>query len=367
MEKAYDTVIIGTSPVCMIEALYLHLTGKKVALIDQADVPGGAWRAIETAGLSNVDIGCHIMNYDQKAFDFLQNYLNVRLIEMRPQPRKLAFGMSVPYDSWKFKLICFIKDFFPTFYRKDKSFSRLFSHLKSIVSYIIRPKMIYLFPEGGASNGFVMKIYDLLKKEGIEIQLQTEVKSYEIGKECNKLVLSDGDTVTTKELVVSTGSWLPEINEHGTTRTFDSHVRKTYHLLLVVEDPEEWDFEYYQVWRHPIIDRVNNYTPYVKNEAYTGKDVKAMVALVNLGYDYKEGDDQKVLDYFKAKKVVGPEASLLNSTIIPYVASHRLAGPIEEINQTLEPHVRALVTNNLAYSLNKQIERWTKVLPQVNN
>ena len=366
-QEFYDVVIIGTSPVCMIEALYLHLLGKKVVLIDKSNVPGGAWKAINAAGLGNVDIGCHIMNYNKKAFDFLKEYLDVKLIEMNPQPGKLAFGMKLPYDSSVFKLICFFKDFFLTISKKENKFHSLGKHLKSIVSYIIRPKMIYMFPQNGAYKGLVLKIHQLLEQHQIPVILEKKVEKYIINGDKNIVELGNGVIINTNELVVSSGSELPAIEKGGDLLTFDKEIRKTKHLLLVVKDESDWDFEYYQVWQHPIIDRVNNYTPYIDNHKYPNVSVKAIVALINDDYAYQIGDDQRVMDFFTEKKVMGQGAQLLDSAIIPFIAPHRLHGSIEEINEVLSPDVRALITNNLAYSLNQQIDRWSEVIPKKEN
>ena len=59
VEADYDSVIIGTSPMCMVAALVERAQGKRVLMVDGADSVGGTWKVTELLGYSNVELGCH--------------------------------------------------------------------------------------------------------------------------------------------------------------------------------------------------------------------------------------------------------------------------------------------------------------------
>ena len=58
----YNKIIIGSSPICLLEAIYASNCGIKTCIIDNAVDLGGAWKKLNTENgtIKNVEIGCHI-------------------------------------------------------------------------------------------------------------------------------------------------------------------------------------------------------------------------------------------------------------------------------------------------------------------
>ena len=52
--RKIDVIVIGSSPVSLIEATYLAIQGNTVAIIDSADQIGGAWKMF--------DLGLHFFS-----------------------------------------------------------------------------------------------------------------------------------------------------------------------------------------------------------------------------------------------------------------------------------------------------------------
>ena len=97
----FETVVVGSSPTCLIEALVQTRSGKKVILVDIKSKIGGSWSVTnEYFGLSNVEIGCHVLLHrksdTESGYKFLQESLKVPLESMVPQPQYSIYDSFTP-------------------------------------------------------------------------------------------------------------------------------------------------------------------------------------------------------------------------------------------------------------------------------
>ena len=100
----HNVIIIGTSPLAITEAVWHRSKGKSVINLDDKAIAGGAWTTIKHEGIPEVEIGCHIWDVEKGATDFLRTFFGLNLVPLKPQPRLLKKGMSIPYD-WKMNLM----------------------------------------------------------------------------------------------------------------------------------------------------------------------------------------------------------------------------------------------------------------------
>ena len=97
-QSKYDIVIIGSSPLMLIESLYQAKLGKSVLVIEKQERIGGAWQSFEKINFSNhIEIGSHIWQKDKSVNEFLINSLGINVVEMSPQPVTIGFGFTFPY------------------------------------------------------------------------------------------------------------------------------------------------------------------------------------------------------------------------------------------------------------------------------
>ena len=66
----YDVVIIGTSPIFMIEAIYQSNMGKKVLMVDEENSVGGAWKSLNIFNFKDVENAIHYLLPNKKAIKF---------------------------------------------------------------------------------------------------------------------------------------------------------------------------------------------------------------------------------------------------------------------------------------------------------
>ena len=75
----YDSVIIGTSPVSLLEAIHLAETGRRVRIIERESSLGGAWRLFDCLGLSAVEVSPHLLVADPVVHEVISNKFEIEL------------------------------------------------------------------------------------------------------------------------------------------------------------------------------------------------------------------------------------------------------------------------------------------------
>ncbi|MBI3508330.1 MAG: hypothetical protein HY069_01655 [Chlamydiia bacterium] len=95
----FDCVVIGTSPISMLEAISRAFSGEKVLLLDQAAEAGGAWKSIRACDISHVDMGCHqLVGSTPEVKAFLEKYVGCKMVPME-KPFEMWNGHSEYYFS----------------------------------------------------------------------------------------------------------------------------------------------------------------------------------------------------------------------------------------------------------------------------
>lgn len=97
----FDVIVVGTSPICLLEALYQHYSGNKVLIVDGANECGGSWKSIDICGVSHADLGCHSFGNNTKLLKFLQEYVGCNIVTLDNPTEPIDFSQSC-------------KDFYPS-------------------------------------------------------------------------------------------------------------------------------------------------------------------------------------------------------------------------------------------------------------
>lgn len=87
----FDVVVVGTSPITLLEALYQSHLGKRVLILEAASVCGGAWKSIDVCGVYPVDLGCHTLGKSKQMQTFLEKYVGCHMVSLDNPP--------APFDS----------------------------------------------------------------------------------------------------------------------------------------------------------------------------------------------------------------------------------------------------------------------------
>lgn len=96
----HDLVVLGSSPLLLIEAWLQARAGRSVTVIDQAPQLGGAWRSMLGLGDYRVESACHVLENYRGFAAFLGEELGLPLEPMLPPPRLCdRQGNMVAYGS----------------------------------------------------------------------------------------------------------------------------------------------------------------------------------------------------------------------------------------------------------------------------
>jgi monoamine oxidase len=90
-QDTFDVIIVGSSPVLLIEAIHLCSQGKKVAIFEKKTTLGGAWYTKPLWNLSSVEVGCHFIDKRKRSYDFIKKFMNLELV---PSPRQVLLGSN---------------------------------------------------------------------------------------------------------------------------------------------------------------------------------------------------------------------------------------------------------------------------------
>lgn len=257
----YDCVFIGTSPICLFEALHQHYSGRRVLLIDDADDLGGAWKSISICDIPHVDVGCHQIGSDRSIQEFLQERIGCKLVQM-DKPEE-------PFDPAK-----------PT-------------------------GNGYYFSRGCFE--LIEAIKALLAKTTVEIRLRHTVQAAFVDptEPCVVLTVNGQQVTGGKVFLPSYCSFTFQDSPQLRSKI------KFFHLYMLLADSTLPTFSY-QNYSGPHASRVMNVTHFA---GLNGTGRQLIIFQTYSEADLREGT--KLLKDLKAKKLVSPEAYLLKEE--PYV------------------------------------------------
>lgn len=257
MAIVYDSIVVGAGPTSILEGLHLRAQGKRVLLLEQDDVIGGAWKTVSHDALPPLEIGCHIWDVDQKVYRFLQDFLEISLEPLTPKPLIIVGNIRMPYAR---KSIIIAGKHAISSLKKAK-FGGFFNHAgKAIMDGASSSPKTYLYPTGGSAElmaGLERKVVN----GGLEIRTSAQISNVNLGEE-KVTVNTQNGVLTTNELVLSTFSRIPEYTLiTGEKIDFGNTAKRDFiHLHLVFDDITPPSFSYIRLMQHPMIHRISDVT-----------------------------------------------------------------------------------------------------------
>lgn len=297
----FDVVFVGTSPFCLLEALYQSQLGKKVLLLEEQARCGGAWQAIDVCGLSHVDLGCHQIGSDLSLKAFLEEYVGCKIVSM--DDPKLPFDSSHSPNGYYFSQGCY---------------------------------------------ELIERLLERVRASRIQLITECKVHAISVDKQRNIAELVTDSQIFTASKVVLTPMSDLKLSEGAKS----SHKAKYHHLYLLIQDlsPPRFSYKY-----GPLegVSRLMNLTLFSQLEG-TGKQ------LIILQTHREESVDQaeKFLQRLKSSELVDKEASLLTAECYTYETGALMRRAIDEMgNQEI---IEVLQTSAFQNLLN-YLPRWKKV------
>lgn len=354
----YDFVIIGTSPIAITEAIFLQSQGHKILLLDSSSQIGGAWKTVSYDSIPEIEIGCHIWDIEKRVTNFLDQFYDLNLLELKPRPKIYYKGLSIPYD-WKVNFSTTKIILRRTFGLK---FKLLMKEMKSPqYRFSIFPAK-YLYPKGGAKE-LVSKIAEKAKEQNLNFRLDTTLKSVEVMRDSITLNTTN-QQITTKKLITTSLTHLSQIKvENKLLETPAAKQLNYIHIHLLVEGSSKKQFSYIRWINHPIIHRISDMTHQVRQEIETNQNVFA----IGIHADYFEKNSLEsviiqVEGELRRKKIISKNQKIVSHETNTYPSHYSSTVFFRSLQKELQGRVSLLHSTNFTMSFYERIDQYEKLL-----
>jgi hypothetical protein len=363
--ETFDVIVIGSSPLLLIEALYLERKGHRVAVVEKRDRLGGAWYTIPLWEFESVEVGCHYIERSRKAYAFLQECLGVAL---EPHSVKAAWfnADNVPEDEPFFRKIAgrlqkrvlwgrLLSDdvwgVIKGFNKKDPA-----KCLRAIWRMIVLPP--YRFPARGV-RGIVDSLAPLIASSSIELLDNSFVEYVVVGTDGrpNRCCI-DGRTYYAKRLVIGQQLYPKLQMSEGEKEEVETHY--AIHVLLRIAGEKRVPFEYLEIHRNDLLQRVQDNSASAVARGPNGKptsDLLICCHLTKTSTKKSKVDATEIFEHLLETGMLENGARLLDSYVehYPWVTT-------KEFEST--DTVTVFRTIDLGVELGKNSERWKSLLQQ---
>ena len=274
--ECFDEVIIGSSPLMLIQAYLLAKTGRKVCLIERNAELGGAWQAAKIKPFVSkkeatkddlVEVACHIIEFFPNVYDFLEKVSTVPFVPLSEQPIRVYKGWRIPYFD---RVVCLLTTvrlcvgYFFSWARRaitkkgeEESFinfkKKLFYHLRYQLSSIFG-KIQMKGPKYGYVD-FLRKLSSRCRSAGVEILVDGVVQIKRLN---NRWVVSmaSSSQVYTKNIHCTTSTNLRFVSQDELI----AQPVKLANRFAVVVDVQTKDivasYTYIAFWRDNVVSRI---------------------------------------------------------------------------------------------------------------
>ena len=221
IETDFDTIVVGTSPFSLFEAIYKRCLGNRVLVVEQNSTCGGAWQSLTICGVPHVDLGCHEFGRDPRLVQFLEEYAGCTIVGVTPDLEKPA-----PNGEFYLSEGC---------YELTRNLQQLMSRLGIVL--LLNSKLESVFVDS--------------------TRAVAEVKINGMRYTASKIVLTSNSEINIEN------PGFPNQPRHG--HTF-------HHVGMLIDDPTPPRFTYKNLFANGA-SRSTNYTPYSQELQGTGKQL----------------------------------------------------------------------------------------------
>ena len=95
----FDAIVIGSSPLMLLQAHRLAGAGKSVAVLDRNVDRGGLWRNTIVGNKVTTEIACHLIEPFPKVYEYLEKVTGIPFEALEPQPMRVEKGRVIRYSS----------------------------------------------------------------------------------------------------------------------------------------------------------------------------------------------------------------------------------------------------------------------------
>ena len=344
-KKKIDKIFIGSSPISCLDAISDKLSGKSVMIIEKEKFIGGSWGNLKIQS-NEVDIGCHIWSLDYKVYNFISNFLKIKLIQMRPQPVIRIKNLSFKYY---FKNILLVIKYF--LYNKILNIkSENFSNLKYYHNFNLRKK--YLIPKYGFKS-FINSIKRKLYKYQINLKLNNEVNSVTIKNKYLIVSLKNKKKIYCRSINITSNTIINSLLLENKKNFFPEIKKKIFTHAHIVLNQNKSKNSYIRIVGDNLIKRLSFYYNQKNNKSFIIVSLRHNKIRSNL---IKTKLINKIikLGYIKDKK------NIIQIYINSFRQNSLTKNSILKILELTKNRISYSNSSDLIFGMSRKINNWSK-------
>jgi len=370
-------VIIGTSPICLIEAIYQSKFREKILVVESDKDIGGAWRTISLFNVADVEIGPHLIysSCDNRDVYRFLNHLGISMKPVSPGPVSVLSGrfLGIKKIATRHQWLEVVSELLDNSSEKKKSSSvelrrvivrPLMAIIKQLLGFYTHP----MYPEKGATD-IIGKLATMLDANRVEIQLNTKVSSLEIKRTNQTAILHTNNSVVAAGKVIMTShANLTGIYENGAPPLDLDFQTDEYTLIhLLVRDARPSTFSYVRFYDNELLVRMSNLTKYARFDGQT-EDLQILCLHVRQSLRSHNQHLETIFDFLKRSNYIGGDALIVDHHFTDYIDAFLTGATMDAINKKYAPIVESLRTDdNLSYAISANLKRWRGYLLDGSN
>jgi hypothetical protein len=358
----YDHVIIGSSPVCILESIASNNVGKKSCIIDSNKRLGGAWKTLEMdeTQIGNVEIGCHIIEKDKKVFQFFEEQLNLKLEPLDPQPRIIYRNKWLRYN---LKNLVFIFSDMPTYFNAKGS-GRFKKNIRLFFKELAQFRLKY-YSFKNSSSEFAARLEKLVENTTIDTKLESTVKKIHIdtNKKRIELITSKEQTLVTNKLSLTFASNVEQlfIDGKNMSSVFKKSTSEFVHLHILVKDAKLKKFSYLRIVKNEIIHRVSDMS---SQAALNPNEFLLCVGVYSGAVEkYSEGEIYfKVLSLLKEMGIASTECVILKKRSNSYKSATTKYAELKVLEKASNNLIEVIYTSDLTLGIRQNLHKYKTIV-----
>jgi hypothetical protein len=277
--KTFSTIVIGSSPICLLHSLHLSSKGQDVLVLEAKGVLGGAWATVSNGRFERIEFGAHLIaNYERLLKVFSKKY-NIAFERLKHQPIAHLNNRFYKNTDW----LWFKHDFKEVL----KSIARLNPYyfllqLRNLVKYY--SKTVYL---NLIYNHFKRTDYTYMKNgcheligslvsqnfaSGTKIQLEFPVLELKIDAQRKLVTVSNLNSVVEgKKVIIPRNTFFNKVtlgNSVYEPKALELNFRT---IFIEIKSDSNIKLSYLHLFDHKVFSRVSNITDTVLRNPLSDK------------------------------------------------------------------------------------------------
>ena len=403
-DQVHRTIVIGSSPAVLLQALFLFEQGRHLTILESKDQLGGAWYGRNLWGLGHIDVGCHYIDRRASTFRFLTEELNLACDRQRYDYLWYTGSPSRKEEQSTPSMMARVQRELMNWLIGNRLVQHdLYWLIHSIAMLNLRYlptafsefflKESRLYPRGGA-HAIVSAILAKIEKSSIEVIKGVTVDRVVVGEDGTEVTV-DTDKNCYRAIEVVTGQNVSfRVLQNEKSLLQDRPRYSATHTVLRIKGQKQRPFDYIDIFKsaESSLRRIQDVTPYaIKRSNLTRKRSKKVIEwcrgsgdLIKAKHDRQQPNRQKddlliccqhsgefcseeetaseLLKHLKQIRLLANHSQLVAWHCESYITcSDPSRDSSPEMKDKLPQQIQMLPTNDLSKSLELTQSRWSSL------